>query len=257
MDHQQLVKNHTESMPIANLDYRGVQMRYALQSQMALFRVSSFESKEPETVKWITGFKPDDVFVDIGANMGLYTIFASVFARAQVFSFEPEAQNYALLNRNIQINNVGDRVVAWCVALSNSQKFDRLYLSQTQVAGSGHEFGAEVTPELKPTKALYAQGCMSVALDSLVADGTVPQPQHVKIDVDGFEHLVVAGALKTFASPELHSVLIEISPHLDQHAKLITDMEEMGFTFDPDQVERARRKEGNTKDYAEYIFRRG
>ncbi len=231
-------------------------MRFAMLSEMALYRVMSFETKEPETVKWISGFEPEDVFVDIGANMGLYTIFASVFARARVFSFEPESQNYALLNRNILLNKVSERVVAWCCAMSDERKFDRLYLSQTEVAGSGHEFGAEVTPELKPTKAPYAQGCMSAALDDLVAGGVVPQPRHVKIDVDGFEHLVVAGALKTFENPELSSVLIEISPHIDEHAKLVSDMKTMGFEFDPDQVERSRRKEGNTKDYGEYIFRR-
>jgi hypothetical protein len=155
MDYHQHVKTYAESVPIARLNHQDVVMRFVLQSQMALYRVSSFQTKEPETVKWIEDFAPDDVFVDIGANMGLYTIFASVFSRAQVFSFEPESQNYALLNRNILLNKVADRVVAWCCALSNESKFDRLYLSQTQAAGSGHEFGAEVTPELKPTRAQY------------------------------------------------------------------------------------------------------
>jgi len=256
MDHNRVVKNYAESLPIARLEHQNIMMRFALQSQLALYRVSSFETKEPETVKWISGFSEDDVFVDIGANMGLYTIFASVFARARVFSFEPESQNYALLNRNIQLNKVADRVVAWCCALSNERKFDRLYMAQTHAAGSGHEFGAEVTPELKPARALFAQGSMSITLDDLVKEGAVPQPRHVKIDVDGFEHLVVAGALNTFENRYLSSVLIEISPHLDQHAKLISDMHAMGFNFDPEQVENARRKEGNTKDYAEYIFRR-
>ena len=51
-------------------------------------------------------------------------------------------------------------------------------------------------------------------------------------------------------------MLIEISPHIKEHAALIEVMKELGFGFDPAQVERARRKEGSTKDYAEYIFKR-
>ena len=256
MNGNEHVDSYAKSYPVATKVYGPTKLQFGVPNQMALWRVSSFETKEPETVRWLAGFAEDDVFVDIGANMGLYTVFAALHARARVFSFEPESQNYALLNRNIALNNVADRVVAWCCALSDEQQVDRLYLSQLVTAGSGHEFGAEVNPNLVPTKAAFAQGCVSFALDDLVARGAVPVPAHVKIDVDGFEHLVVAGARATFQNPAVKSVLIEISPHLDEHAKLIGEMKDFGFSYDPDQVERARRKDGSTKDYAEYIFRR-
>jgi hypothetical protein len=147
-------------------------------------------------------------------------------------------------------------VIAWCCALSDSSAFDRLYMTGLDVAASGHEFGAEVDQNLLPVKARFAQGSMSSTIDELIKSDVMPVPNHIKIDVDGIEHLVVKGAMNVFQKPELLSVLIEINPHLVEHSQLVDDMLQMGFKFDPAQVERARRKEGSTKDYAEYIFRR-
>lgn len=252
----EFIDKYAKSYPFATKTYESVSFVYGVPNPTALWRVSSFETKEPETIKWIASFAEDDVFVDIGANMGIYSIFAAVYAKARVFAFEPESQNYALLNLNIDANKLSDRVTAWCCALADSHRFDRLYLNQFSAAQSMHQFGAEVDDKLAPRKAAFAQGSMSYALDELISRGDVPLPTHIKIDVDGFEHLVVAGARSTVQDPAVKSVLIEINPHIDEHAKLIADMKDMGFSYDSDQVERARRKDGHTKDYAEYIFRR-
>ncbi len=254
MSQTDLVKNYDETFPVATIQYEDTKLLYGVPNTMALMRVSSFDTKEPETIKWLAGFSEGDIFLDIGANMGIYAIFAAVHAGARVFAFEPESQNYALLNRNIAFNKVSDRMVAWCCALSDGLRIDRLYLSKLKSAGSGHEFGAEVNPNLKPSKAAYVQGSVSFALDDLIQQNAIPVPTHIKVDVDGFEHLVVAGALATLRQDTVRSILIEINPHLEEHTKLVEDMRNFGFTFDPDQVERARRKDGNTKGYAEYIF---
>ncbi len=256
IDPSSKVEEYANSLPVAYFSYENQQILYGVPNPAALWRVNTFETKEPETVKWLKSFKPNDVFVDIGANMGLYTMFAAVFSKARVYAFEPEAQNFALLNRNIEFNNIVDRVTAWCCALSNKVSIDRLYLSTTKVAYSGHSFGAEVGPTLEPRPAAYVQGSIAYTLDELVASKSIPVPNHVKIDVDGIEYLVVQGANQTFANQELKSVLIEISPHLKEHAALLDVMTDFGFGFDPAQVERAQRKEGPTKDYAEYIFKR-
>lgn len=215
MDSKQGVDQYAKSWPVATMKYEKTQVRYGAPNAAALWRVSTFLTKEPETVKWIAGFRPGDLFADIGANMGLYTIFAAVYSGAQVYAFEPEAQNFALLNKNILQNDVANKVVGWCCALTNERSIDRLYLSPTDVAGSGHEFGAEVDSNLNPTKSAFAQGSLGYALDELVALKALPSPTHVKIDVDGIEHLVVDGARNTFAHPTLKSVLIEISRYLD------------------------------------------
>ena len=58
-------------------------------------------SKEPITLAWIDTFKDGETLYDIGANVGMYTIYAAVMRKANVYAFEPEALNYAELNKNI------------------------------------------------------------------------------------------------------------------------------------------------------------
>lgn len=256
MAKNQMIEDYEKGFPVARVEFQNSTIMYGAPNQIAYWRASTLHTKEPETVKWVAGFKKDEVFVDVGANIGLYSILAAVHASARVFAFEPESENYALLNRNIRLNNVSDRVVAWCCALTDHRCVDRLYMTNVEAAQSGHEFGAEVDPSLRPTKAAFAQGSLGYSLDEFVALKALPAPNHIKIDVDGIEHLVVKGAQETFARQELKSVLIEISPHIEEHVKLIETMATLGFAFDPDQVERATRKEGSTKGFAEYIFQR-
>ena len=250
------IEQYDKGFPIASIQYNNSVMRYGVPNLAALWRVSTFETKEPETVKWIAGFDTGEVFLDVGANIGLYTIFAAVYSKSKVYAFEPEAQNYSLLNRNIILNNISDKVVAWCCALTDSIIIDKLYMRKLGAAGSGHEFGQEVDTILKPKKAQFAQGSIGLSLDYIISNDAMPYPNHIKIDVDGIEHLVVNGAIKTLSDQRVRSVLIEISPYISEHKDLIVSMNRLGFEFDEGQVERARRKTGSTKNYAEYIFYR-
>jgi len=256
VDSRKRIEQYDKGFPIASIEYNNSVIRYGVPNLAALWRVSTFETKEPETVKWIAGFKAGEVFLDIGANMGLYTIFAAVYSKSKVYAFEPESQNYALLNRNIILNNISDQVVAWCCALTDSIVIDKLYMRNLEVAGSGHEFGQEVDTILKPRKAQFAQGSVGLSLDYIMSNDAMPYPNHVKIDVDGIEHMVVSGAIRTLSDKRVRSVLIEISPYISEHKDLIIKMNELGFDFDQRQVERARRTTGSTKNYAEYIFYR-
>ena len=65
------------------------------------WRALTFYTEEPETIKWLDGMKKDDLFWDIGANVGLYSIYAAKSSGCRVLAVEPEAQNYALLLENI------------------------------------------------------------------------------------------------------------------------------------------------------------
>ena len=256
MDSLQQVEHYDKSYPTATIKVDGHELVYGVPNRMALSRVTTLETKEPETLAWLKSFAASDIFVDVGANVGMYSIFAAAYSGASVYAFEPEAQNYALLNRNIEINRLSDKVLAWCCALINEAIVDRLYLSTTKGAHSGHTFGEAIGPALEPRKAAFVQGCISYTLDGLVETSAIPQPNHIKVDVDGLEHLVIEGALQTIARPETKTVLVEISPHVDSHANLIKELEHLGFSYDQAQVDRARRKRGPTEGYAEYIFHR-
>jgi FkbM family methyltransferase len=208
------------------------------------WRVKTMFTKEPDTIEWLSQMKPGETLVDVGANIGIYTIFAAVRG-VKVFAFEPEAMNYAILNQNLYVNGVD--ALAYCCALSNETKYDVLYLSMMMPGGSCHSFGQEVDHRLEARKSPFKQGCFSGQLD-----GWAIEADYVKIDVDGFEHLVVDGGDRTIQGCK--SVLIEINQNLPEHRDLVDTMLGWGFKYDPDQVEKARRKEGAFLNCGNYIF---
>jgi len=229
-------------------------VQFSTPSLVTAFRVETLFSKEPDTIEWIAGFEPGAVLVDIGANVGMYTIWAAKTRGTRVFAFEPESQNYAVLNRNIVRNNVGDRVIAYCASLSDQPGFGQLRLSAFSIGGSVHQFSPSGESGRKP--AAFYQGSYSTTLDILVSEGLLPVPDHVKIDVDGIEPKIVRGARATFADPKVKSVLIEVDTGVEDHWNMVDLMLELGFDYDNAQVERARRQEGPFKGVGNYVFRR-
>ena len=69
-------------------------------------RVDRIMGKEPETINWINGFKKNSIFFDIGANIGIYTLYSAVKIGNTVYSFEPHSVNYKNLLDSISLNGL-------------------------------------------------------------------------------------------------------------------------------------------------------
>lgn len=242
--------------PRSEIEHEGVRMSFATPTTFTLWRVQTIYQKEPWTLEWIAGFAAGEVLLDCGANVGMYTIWAAATREARVYAFEPEAQNYALLNRNIGLNQLSERVTAYCMGLSDKAGLTTLYLGDSRVGGSCHAVGEALDFENQPLKPVSRQGCVAAKLDDLVRAGEVPAPNHIKIDVDGFEPRVIAGAVETLANPVVKSLLIETNQNVALHLAMVRDLNALGFLHDPAQVARAERKEGVFEGVAEYVFRR-
>ena len=92
------------SIKILNRD-----IKFFTPNQITSWRVNTYFSKEPETLEWIDSFenKDDIVFWDIGANIGLYSIYNSIKnPKSTTIAFEPSSSNLRILTRNISINNL-------------------------------------------------------------------------------------------------------------------------------------------------------
>lgn len=226
--------------------YKGTEVRFHTPNQTTEWRARSLITKEPSTIEWIDSMQAGDVLYDVGANVGGYTVLAAKRG-VKVFAFEPESENYALLCRNISLNALDANAI--CVAVCEREKLDTLHLSARGGGGSGHMFGDCSRNGNHPT-----QMAIGLSIDVMVEKWKLPQPTHIKIDVDGNEHRVIQGAFETLKN--VQSVLVEINPNHEGHADIIRELEAAGFTFDPAQVERATRKEGAFKGVAEYVFRR-
>ena len=238
------------------IEYGDTDVHFATPNYATRWRVDTFFTKEPDTLEWIAGFGQGEVLVDVGANVGMYSIWAAVTRGARVFAFEPESQNYALLYQNIVRNALTRQVTGYCAALTDEQTFSLLYLSDFMAGGSIHTFGAEHDYKLERRPSATVQGSISTTLDHMVASGTVPVPHHIKIDVDGLEHKVIAGSRNVLADPKVKSVLVEINTNLAEHRALIPELEQFGFCYSKEQVQRSIRKEGPFVGTGNHVFQR-
>jgi FkbM family methyltransferase len=177
-------------------------------------RMDRMLSKEPETINWINTFSKDSVFFDVGANIGIYTLYSAVVKENTVYSFEPHAASYKNLLDSINLNKI-DKCQAFCVALS-----DKISLSMLDVKNM-YEGVAE---NKVGQRGEYYHGCTEMHLDFLVEKKILPQPDYIKIDVDGFEDKIIKGSLATMQ--KCKSVLVEIN---HKHKQYIQDVIDAGL----------------------------
>ncbi|CAN1210585.1 Methyltransferase FkbM family protein [Tumidithrix helvetica PCC 7403] len=132
------------------------------------------------------------VFIDLGAHVGFYTLLASklVGEHGKVFAFEPVPSNLQYLRRHLQINQV-DNVKVLAIAVSDSNGSANFEPSK----GSSQGY-------------LSNQGGLMVetaSLDRLIADGILPNPDYIKMDVEGAEASILSGAKSMLA--EVHPTI--------------------------------------------------
>ena len=207
---------------------RGLAIRMRTSSPRERSRVESYSSKEPETLDWIDRLmRPRSILFDVGANIGQYAIYASLRnGRAlRALCFEPESTNYASLNYNIVLNDLSDSVTAYAVALAEETRFDLLRIQGGLVAGGALHQLSRVDAD---GAFVHAQGVLSVSLDDLVYRFGLDCPNHIKIDVDGAESLIVRGASRLLADERLESVLMELDGYESEVRQAFADH---GFTM--------------------------
>jgi FkbM family methyltransferase len=138
--------------------------------------------------------RPGELFVDIGANIGSFTILAAKVAGADVLAFEPDTNTAATLERNIAANGVEAQVAVHRSALGDREQ--ELWFTS----------GMDTINHVADADTPGAVRVHGTTLDTVLA-GRVPAL--IKIDVEGHEPAVVAGAAKTLAAPELRAVEVE------------------------------------------------
>ena len=201
---------------------------FVASSPLLLWRSRTLFQKEPETIAWIRSFSKDDIFFDVGANVGIYSIYAGRRG-ARVFSFEPESSNFSILNRNIALNNLSDRIRALPIAIAEHFRIDTLRLASVDPGAALHAFGTDLDFKGERFIPKFLQGCLSMTLDDLVMRLGIPQPTRLKIDVDGLERAVVSGATEVIDNPCLRDILIEINENDPEDRGMIGKLEKSGF----------------------------
>tara|TARA_R110002167_G_C12703706_1_gene654021 strand:- start:7529 stop:8422 length:894 start_codon:yes stop_codon:yes gene_type:complete len=187
---------------------------------------------EPDTISWLEMFvNEDDVLYDIGANIGIYTLYAAIKRGAVVRAFEPMSANYDTLNRNIYLNNLSDRVLAFNLAMHSSQQVSVLNLSGVDSGKAGHGFHiAQGGSGKTPFEPEFRQGVLGLRLDGFVNGYDQPFPNHVKIDVDGNEPEIIAGMEGILGDKRLKTIAVELEvENFKEDAKAVETIKKYGF----------------------------
>ena len=167
---------------------------------------NTFFSKEPETLDWIDNFKENSTLYDIGANIGLYSIYAAKTKNCSVNAFEPCFFNTDYLAKNIYKNYLHKNINIFPIVLGDINQLISFNtpntmsgnaLSQANFKSSANSFAAEC---------IYNLPCFT--LDIIIKYFKLKQPDYLKIDVDGAELEILKGSKVTLK--KVKSILIEV-----------------------------------------------
>ncbi len=228
-------------------------MVFVTNTPFSLERILTLMVSEPETIAWLNSMNESDILWDVGANVGIFTIYAAVQREVTVFSFEPESNNYALLNRNIQANNVNERVKAVCCGLSDVTSLVNLYKYCDFESSGINSVGQEIDAHLKPRKSLASQAVMAYKGTDIHDLLHIPYPTHIKIDVDGIEHLIING-LADFLKHGCKSILVELNFGIEEHRNAAELLRSFGFVYNSQLTDDTQIKDGYWKGMVNMIF---
>tara|TARA_A100001015_G_scaffold301477_1_gene388356 strand:+ start:1938 stop:2708 length:771 start_codon:yes stop_codon:yes gene_type:complete len=196
--------NRTKRISIKNINFLLHTPTY-----LTNYRYKTFFSKEPETIEWIDNFEKKSVFYDIGANVGLYSIYASINKNSKVFSFEPSFFNLELLARNIFSNNMNKEIVIIPLPLNDKISISNFELTSTDWGGALSSFEKSINDSGKKIDSIFSYNTLGFDLDAIVKISSIPKPDYIKIDVDGLEHFILSGGEKTIKKAK--EILLEVN----------------------------------------------
>lgn len=240
---------------IAETVIPGGAIKFFAPTPLLQMRAATVLVKEPDMIRWLDGLPPEAVLWDIGANVGVFTLYAAVARRARVLAFEPSAANFHVLARNVSLNQLNDRVTAYCVALSGTTELGVLNVGSTVMGAAMSQFGkaGEMSRYWMGGNSA-AHGMVGITVDEFIERFQPAFPTHLKMDVDGLEWPILQGAVKTLRDPRLRAAMIELSltnqAERDQAMKLLADA---GLRF----VAHGEAQGTETEKAANHLFVRG
>lgn len=163
---------------------------------------------EPDVTKiFLNEIHEGDIVIDIGANIGYFTLLAArlVGEKGKVFAFEPEPNNYDLLLKNIEINNYKN-VIPIQKAVSNENKTTKLFLRQDSSMNSLLE-GFNANPSIGDIS------IDTVTIDNFFKDNPLKSKiKLIKMDIEGAEMQAILGMLDLIKENKELVIITEFNP---------------------------------------------
>ncbi len=205
---------NTAMNQFAQVDHKGFSLKITIPNGLNQYRIDTFSTKEPETLNWIDQLPLGAVFWDIGANVGLYSCYAAKVRQCKVFAFEPSIFNLELLTRNLYLNNVTEQVTIVPLALNDETKTAKFIMSTTEWGGAVSTFGQSYTQDGSELAKVFEFKTVGMSMDEVVTKLNIPQPDYIKMDVDGIEHLILKGGRQVLK--DVKGILVEINDNFEK-----------------------------------------
>ena len=175
-------------------------------------------TKEPGTVEWIDqNVKSGDIFYDIGANIGVYSILAAsrTGKKGRVYAFEPHGANFARLIDNITANNLQQIVFPNNFALNDKEGFFPFHYKSGAVGTSDSQLSVSNDEAMDESATRITELKYATTIDHLIDSGEIKAPDHIKIDVDGNELLILEGMSRLLSGTQRpRTIQVEMNdPH--------------------------------------------
>jgi FkbM family methyltransferase len=207
----------TVSDDTRTLSCAGVEAKFAVAS-LSDHRITTvgFNNERPVYEDLVLTVREDDVFLDVGANVGTFTCLVGKRAGG-VVAVEPHAENVERLRRNLALNDLNVDIVE--SVLWNET--DTLELDLSPHSALQHS--------LKRPQGGESVEVPAVPGDHLVSDGRIDQPTVVKVDVEGAEMEVLEGLSETLSSERCRVVYCEPHPPHTTVEEVAALLSERGF----------------------------
>ena len=189
---------------------------FSVPNRINNFRFETFSTKEPETLEWIDSIPQGSVLWDIGANIGLHSCYAAKARGCKVFAFEPSAFNLEQLVRNIFLNKMMRQAVIIPFPLSENLSLNTLNMASTEWRAAKSTFGENYGCDGQPLDKIFEFQTVGLSMMDAVELLKTPQPDYIKMDVDGIEHLILKGGSTLLQN--IKGILIEIDEGFEQQS---------------------------------------
>ena len=192
-------------------DSRGI--KFAARSLSEYKRTTKQKPWDAPIEEWIASFPPGATFFDIGANTGAFSLLAAKLHgnRVMVCAVEPGFENFEALVHNIVQNEFGEVIVPLPIGLSDETGIATFNYHHLGAGTARHRLGSNGDPTQQPFTPVARHSILAFRLDDLIERFRLPSPTHIKLDVDGAEDRVIAGAQRTLGSGSVREVWVELT----------------------------------------------
>jgi FkbM family methyltransferase len=176
-------------------------IRFNCRSMIEFRRIRRHKRWDEPIAEWVRSFMPSDVFFDIGANIGAFALLAGKLhhGTVPVFAFEPGFETFAALVRNVLLNDLGGVITPLQIGLFDKTGLQPFHYHAVAAGSALHSIGTPVDYRGREFTPAATQQVPAFRLDDLMDALGLPYPTRIKVDVDGGEARVVAGAVRTLS----------------------------------------------------------